>query len=140
MKYIKLDPNVPDLIRGSAEAAGIDLYNAGEPLTIKSNSSAVLDTGISVQIPSGFFGLCVIRSSLGFKYNLGSHVGIIDSDFRGQMKVKIFNAVGDDVFIDKYDRVAQLVIIPYDTSQPEEVDELDHTERGHGGYGSTGKK
>jgi dUTP pyrophosphatase len=56
------------------------------------------------------------------------------------MKVKIFNAVGDDVFIDKYDRVAQLVIIPYDTSQPEEVDELDHTERGHGGYGSTGKK
>jgi len=140
MKYVKIDPDVPDLIRGTEDSAGIDLYNAGYSTSIAAGTSAIINTGIKVEIPKGYFGLATIRSSLGFKYGLGCHVGIIDSDFRGAMRVKITNPMGNEnVNLMRHDRVAQLVLIPYLHIDPELVDELSDTVRGEGGYGSTGR-
>lgn len=139
MRYIKIDPDVPDLKRGTPNSAGVDLYNCDNAFTIHPGKNAIFNTGIKVEIPEGYFGLCTIRSGLGFKYGVSSHIGIIDSDYRGAMRVKIFNA-GEAITIDKYERICQLVIVPYDMSEPELVDSLEESERGENGYGSTGRK
>lgn len=138
LRYKKLDPNLPDLRRGSASAAGIDLYTIEDAL-IRFWDSVVVSAGIQVEIPEGYFGQVSIRSGLGFKQNLATHHGVIDADFRGEVKLKIFNLGMKDVEIKKYDRVAQLVLLPYLDATPECVLELANTERGEGGYGSTGR-
>ena len=107
---------------------------------IPRNEDAVIRTGTSVGIPFGHFGLVTLRSGHGFKKNLLCHIGIIDSDYRGEIAVKVFNMGKEAVVIDKGERFAQLTILNYPFVYPMAVESLDDTERGTGGFGSTGVK
>ena len=129
--------NKPEKITKGAAAfdlkADFDYY-------IPRNEDAVIRTGTSVGIPFGHFGLVTLRSGHGFKKNLLCHIGIIDSDYRGEIAVKVFNMGKEAVVIDKGERFAQLTILNYPFVYPMAVESLDDTERGTGGFGSTGVK
>lgn len=133
------------LIKGSGGAAAFDL-RANKTCQFTSdpnNNHAIIDTGVRVAIPYGYLGLVTLRSGIGFKRGFTSHIGIIDSDYRGEIKVKVFwNSPDGKVFdiIDEGERFAQLTIIPIPEVTPVEVDYLNDTERGEGGFGSTGAK
>lgn len=147
--YTKLDPNVPNLIRGTEHSAGIDLYAAnlvlpnGDLRTEKFltymyiDSAATIGTGVAVEIPQGYFGLVAVRSGLGFNSDAWTHMGVIDSDYRGEIKIRLHTST-QTCTINKYDRIAQLLIVPCFLGVPTEVSELSETERGQGGFGSTG--
>lgn len=129
---------------GSKYAAGVDLYFAAPPaikLTIWSHKTELIPTGLAVEIPEGYFGAIFARSGLATKQGLrpANCVGVIDSDYRGQIKVALHNDTITPRTISGQERIAQLVIIPYQSILFEEVDELTNTERGMGGFGSTGK-
>jgi len=126
--------------RGSAEAAGWDLY-AVEVATIAPHETVLVDTGIIVEIPQGYFGGLYARSGLALRQGLrpANCVGIIDSDYRDSIKVAIHNDSNVERVIAIGDRIAQLVVTPYYDDFLEEVEELTSTERGQGGFGSTGK-
>lgn len=104
-------------------------------------TSMLISTGISVMIPKGFCGVIVPRSGLGNKgVILGNGTGIIDSDYRGELFVNSYNRlVNEGINIHQGDRIAQMLILPVVQANFIEVDELDDTERGEGGFGSTGK-
>lgn len=101
----------------------------------------VYDTGLSFEIPKNHVMLVFSRSGHGFKNNtrLANCVGVIDSDYRGELKVKLTADTHGVLFVEKGDRIAQAMIIPYEQAVFEEVDELSSTERGEGGFGSSGK-
>lgn len=128
-----------ELSRGSAEAAGLDLC-ASRTIIIPKNSAESIPTGISVAIPQDCFGLVTLRSKLGFRFGLSCHVGIIDSDYRGEIMVHVFNhnPIVEKV-IREGERFAQLTIVPYRKVEPILVTSLNTTERGFGGFGSTGE-
>lgn len=126
-------------VRGSDEAAGYDL-RAAESLILKPMSMGVIGTGIVVKIPIGFHGEVRSRSGLAAKqmvFVLNSP-GTIDSDYRGEVKVILMNLGTQDFWVNVGDRIAQLVISPHASVDFVMVDELDETERGVGGLGSTG--
>lgn len=118
-------------------------------LDIKSNTNAILypgdvvsiETKLAVEIPSGYFGMVVIRSGLSFKYgiNLINRVGIIDEDYRGEIGIKLINEGNKPYEIEVGHRVAQMILIPYKQADLEYVDELEETERNIKGFGSSGK-
>jgi dUTP pyrophosphatase len=138
----KLDPNATIPTYGSAEAAGADLYAClSEPVTIEPGETAWISTGISLEVPKGCAGLVYARSSLGVKRGLApaNKVGVIDSDYRGEIKVVLLNHGKEAQTIQHGERVAQFVITPVLTPAYEEVSELSDTDRGIGGFGSTGK-
>lgn len=149
LNYIKLDPNVPDLIRGTELSAGVDLYAANlvisddmvqtdNPLVyMYADSACTIGTGVAVEIPQGHVGIVAVRSSLGFKSDAWTHVGVIDADYRGEIKIRLHTTTQPHT-IKKYDRIAQLLIVPCFLGTPTRVSELSETERGHGGFGSTG--
>ncbi len=128
--------------RGSEFAAGADLralLNA--PLTIQPGGTAMLPTGLAFEIPEGYVGLIFARSSLGTKRGLApaNKVGVIDSDYRGEVKVCLHNHSSQPQVIEPDERVAQMVIVPFLPAQYEEAEELSDTVRGEGGFGSTGR-
>ncbi len=126
----------------TAGAAGFDLYcNNEEKIIAKPNEVVKVPTGIRVAIPEGYFGAIYPRSSSGIKnrISLANTVGIIDSDYRGEIIVFLVNNSDRDFVIEKGDRLVQMVIQPYARVDIKIVDELDETERGEGGIGSTGK-
>lgn len=125
----------------SKDAAGIDLFNNGESFILKPNESKIIPTGFSVEIPIGYFGMVVGRSSLGFKLDciLSNSVGIIDSDYRGEIGLKIKNLSNEILEFESAQRLAQLIIVPHGIVEYIEVDKLNETERGVNGFGSTGK-
>lgn len=125
------------LERKTKGAAGFDL-SATETVTIPVGGSAIVPTGMKVAIPQDMFGLITMRSGHGFKQGLICHIGIIDSDFRGEIKVKVFNLGIKAVCIEKGERFAQLTPISSPCITAFNVKELPTTERGDGGYGSTG--
>ena len=138
----KLDPRAILPTYGSAEAAGADLYAClTEPLTIHPGEVAWITTGIALEIPKGCAGLVYARSGLACKRGLApaNKVGVIDSDYRGEIKVVLLNHGKEDQVIAHGERIAQFVITPVLTPAYEEVTELDNTERGVSGFGSTGK-
>ena len=138
----KLDPNAIIPTYGSAEAAGADLYAClSAPVTIEPGEIAWISTGISLEVPKGCAGLVYARSSLGVKRGLApaNKVGVIDSDYRGEIKVVLLNHGKEAQTIQHGERVAQFVITPVLTPAYEEVSELSDTDRGIGGFGSTGK-
>ncbi len=142
MKYKKLRPDAKAPTYGSACAAGADLYVcSSEEITISPGQTAVLPTGISVAIPEGHAGLVFARSSLGTKRGLApaNKVGVIDSDYRGEIKVSLLNHSPSPQTVLPYERVAQMVIVPVVQEPYEEAAALDETERGAGGFGSTGR-
>lgn len=127
---------------GSLNAAGADLYALlDEKLTINAGETVLVHTGIALAIPDGYVGLIYARSSLACKRNLApaNKVGVIDSDYRGEIMVALHNHGNVSQEIEDGERIAQLVIAPYVTAEFSLVDELDDTLRGSGGFGSTGK-
>lgn len=138
---IKYEGNLNRPMRQTKGAAGIDLFNNEEEIVLSKGESAKMKTGVSIAIPSGYVGLVFVRSSMGFKYDitLSNAVGVIDSDYRGEIQVKLFNHGNTSLIIEPGDRIAQLVIMPICMAELNYVDELDKTERGEGGFGSTGK-
>ena len=125
---------------GSEEAAGLDLYyNGDEAITIAPGEIADLETRLSVEIPDGCFGLVVVRSGLGRKgLDVIHSVGIIDSDYRGEIGLRVINRGVDNITIEPKTRAAQMVILPYLTVFLEQSEHLSGTQRGSGGFGSTG--
>lgn len=115
---------------------------AFESFCIKSGSSFILHTGIATEIPEGYFCAIFPRSGLGIKHHLrlSNGTGIIDSHYRGEWMVSLFNDGYDDQIIHHGDRVAQFAILPVIDSHIMEVNELSETDRGVGGFGSTGKE
>ena len=124
--------------RGSEKAAGLDLYADNEH-TVLPNCVSVVPTGIAMAIPDGFVGLVWPRSGLACKHGVQTLAGVIDSDYRGEIKVALTTCTKTTVRIEQGDRVAQLLIMPVSMLQCVEVNSLDDTERGAAGFGSTGK-
>ena len=127
---------------GSAEAAGADLYAClEEPIVIQPGETAWIPTGIALEVPTGCAGLVYARSSLGVKRGLApaNKVGVIDSDYRGEIRVVLLNHGKESQTIQSGERVAQFIITPVLTPAYEQVEELSDTTRGAGGFGSTGK-
>lgn len=126
----------------TAGAAGFDLFcNNDEAIVAKPNEVVTISTGLKVQIPDGYFGAIYPRSSTGIKlrFKLANSTGIIDSDYRGEIKLFMVNESDKDHIIYKGDRLVQMVIQPYLRVDIQVVDELDDTIRGEGGIGSTGR-
>ena len=143
LKIKKLDPLAKTPSYGSVCAAGADLYafEKGE-VTIKPGETKVIHTGIAMEIPDGYVGLVYARSGISIKRGLApaNKVGVIDSDYRGEIMVALHNHSDEDQTIADFERIAQIVIAPYITANFVEADELDETVRGAGGFGSTGTK
>ena len=120
-------------------SAGMDLKaNILEPIQLKARSSVIIPTGIYVALPDGCEMQIRGRSGLAFKYDIVSHLGTLDADYRGEIKVKLFNLSDNDFVINPGERIAQIVIARYEKIEWDEVAVLDETDRGEGGFGSTG--
>lgn len=122
-------------------AAGADLYSCmEETIEIAPGATAFVPTGIAMQIPDGYVGLIYARSGLACKQGLApaNKVGVIDSDYRGEIMVALYNHSAEKKTIADGERIAQMVITPYVMADYEEVDVLEDTTRGAGGFGSTG--
>lgn len=138
----KLRPNAHIPTRGSEQAAGYDLYACLEaPVTIMPGETAMIGTGITAALPEGYFGACFARSGLARKEGLrpANCVGVVDSDYRGEYLIALHNDSSETRTVRDGDRIAQLVVMPYLTVRFTETDTLPDTERGAGGFGSTGK-
>lgn len=141
IKKLKNNAKIPT--RGSAEAAGYDLYTCIEkPITIPAHSTEKIGTGLAIEIPGGYFGAIFARSGLATKEGLrpANCVGCCDSDYRGEYIVALHNDTNEAKLIMPDERIAQLVVMPYLAVKFNEVDELPNTDRGEGGFGSTGRK
>ena len=138
----KLNENAILPTYGSAEAAGADLYACLDaPVTVQPGETAWIPTGIALEVPKGCAGLVYARSGLGVKRGLApaNKVGVIDSDYRGQIHVVLLNHGKTEQTIQHGERIAQFLITPVLTPTYEEAEELSDTDRGAGGFGSTGK-
>ena len=155
MKVKLLCPNARIPTKGTEDSAGYDLYAAlNESIIIHEGETKLIPTGIAIEIPKGYFGAIFPRSGLAAKrgLRLANCVAVIDSDYRGMVQVplhkdttkesimtaNIFMSMGNSDTIQNGDRIAQLVILPYYSPELEIVEELSETERGNGGFGSTG--
>lgn len=143
VKYIKLDPKAITPSYGTPFATGADLYACmGEDVSIKAGETKLFHTGIAMQIPDGLVGLIYARSGIATKRGLApaNKVGVIDSDYRGEIMVSIYNHSSETQTIADGERIAQIVLTPYVTADFTLSDSLDSTDRGSGGFGSTGEK
>ena len=143
IKVKKLTPEAVMPTLGSRFAAGADLYSAENgDVVIAPGETKFIGTGLAVEIPEGYVGLVYARSGLACKRGLApaNIVGVIDSDYRGVIKVALLYHGKEPQTLEKGERIAQMVIAPYLSVSYEEADELSDTERGEGGFGSTGRK
>ena len=142
MNIKKLNENARIPTYGSEFAAGADLYACIEnDITIEPAQTVLIHTGLAMQIPEGLVGLIYARSGLASKKGLApaNKVGVIDSDYRGEIMVALHNHSTEPRTISDGERIAQIVFAPYYTAEFNLVDELGDTSRGTGGFGSTGK-
>ena len=140
VKKLKNNAQLPT--RGSAYAAGYDLYAClDEAITIDAGETVKVGTGLSIAVPEGYFGAIFARSGLAAKEGLrpANCVGVADSDYRGEYIVALHNDSSVTRTVTPGERIAQLVIMPFLSVTFEEAQELSATERGEGGFGSTGK-
>lgn len=140
MKYMKLTDTAITPTRATPGSAGLDLYADTECLLVSCHTHMV-GTGIAVEIPLGYVGLLFLRSSIGSNgVKLTNAVGVIDSDYRGEVKLCLTYAHDMGGYhINRGDRIAQLVVVPVASFDLVETDALSFTARGTGGFGSTGK-
>ena len=126
--------------RGSLQAAGYDLYSPSEAY-VPPHETVKISIGWAIAVPEGYFGGVFARSGLAAREGLrpANCVGVIDSDYRGEVIVALHNDSDMERHIEKGERVAQLILIPVPEVELEETDILDETERNTGGFGSTGK-
>jgi len=139
----KLDDRAVIPTYGTVFSAGADLYACmNDTVTVAPGETYLVHTGISVAIPEGYAGLIYARSGLATKKGLApaNKVGVIDADYRGEIMVALHNHSAQPAEIENGERIAQMVITPFLTAEFVERDELDETERGAGGFGSTGTK
>ena len=135
VRFKKILPGAKVPVYSSEFAAGADLCACvEESVTVKSGESVMLPTGIAVELPAGTVGLVFARSGLAT-----NKVGVIDCDYRGEIKVALFNHGKCDQTVEPGERIAQLVVVPYISAEFEEAQELSDTVRGEGGFGSTGR-
>jgi len=127
--------NIPT--RGSDGAAGYDLYSA-EALTVYPGKRALISTGIAVKLPPGVYGRVAPRSGLAVKHGIQVGAGVVDADYRGEVKVLLFNHGDVEFNVHVRDRIAQLICEKYEAPEVTIVTSLDETNRGEGGFGSTG--
>lgn len=143
LKIKKLRENAIVPTYGSEFAAGADLYaSLDEAITIEPGETKLIPTGFAFEIPEGYAGFVHARSGLASKRGLApaNKVGVIDSDYRGEVMVALHNHGKEAQIIEAGERIAQMVIAPYVTANFILSDELDDTVRGEGGFGSTGRK
>ena len=143
MNIKKLNENATVPTYGSACAAGADLYACEKDgVTIEAGKTVLVHTGIAMAIPEGYVGLIYARSGLASKKGLApaNKVGVIDSDYRGEIMVALHNHGSVTQTVENGERIAQIVFTPYVAADFDVVDELDDTDRGAGGFGSTGTK
>ncbi len=141
IKYTKLNEYAQEPTRGSAAAAGYDLYAAiSDSVTIPAHSTAKIGTGLAFELPQNTFAAIFARSGLATKQGLrpANCVGVCDSDYRGEYIVALHNDTNEEKIIEPNERIAQMILIPYIPMLFEQVESLDETERGKGGFGSTG--
>ncbi|XP_042347962.1 deoxyuridine 5'-triphosphate nucleotidohydrolase, mitochondrial isoform X1 [Plectropomus leopardus] len=137
LRFAKLTEHATTPTRGSSKAAGYDLYSAYD-YTIDSMDKAVVKTDIQIAVPHGCYGRVAPRSGLAAKHFIDVGAGVVDEDYRGNVGVVLFNFGKDTFYVKKGDRVAQLVCERICYPELEEQKTLDETERGDGGFGSTG--
>ena len=141
MRIKRLNENAKVPTKGSQHAAGYDLYST-ETVSIRPHETALIGTGWAMEFPIGYFGAIFARSGLATKEGLrpANCVGVIDSDYRGEVKVALHNDTNTLKTVTAGDRIAQLIIMDYFfVSDFEEVNVLSDTSRGEGGFGSTGE-
>lgn len=139
VKKLRDDAIIPT--QGSKYAAGYDLYAAIDaPITIKSEETVKIGTGLAFELPEGFFAGIFARSGLATKQGLrpANCVGVVDCDYRGEVIVAIHNDSNRNTVIAPGDRIAQMILLPYQSMEFTEVNDLNETDRGDGGFGSSG--
>lgn len=142
LKVKKIDDRAVLPTYGSEYSAGADLYAVTDgDLVIKPGETVLIHTGLSLEIPEGYGGFIYARSGLSTKRGLApaNKVGVIDADYRGEIMVPLYNQSGTEQTVSHGDRIAQLVIAPFLKAEFELCDDLDSTDRGSSGFGSTGK-
>jgi len=138
LRFAKLSEYAKAPTRGSSVAAGYDLY-AAEEMTIEPGKRACVKTDIQIEVPDGTYGRVAPRSGLAAKHGIDVGAGVVDKDYRGNVMVLLFN-FGEAAFnVARGDRIAQLVLEKICMAELEELPTLDETDRGAGGFGSTGK-
>ena len=137
----KLHPDAILPQYGSADAAGADLCSI-EEITIAPGETKLVHTGLAMAIPQGYGGFIFARSGLATKRGLApaNKVGVVDADYRGEVMVALYNQGSTEQTILKGERIAQMVFLPCPQATLELCDSLEETERGNGGFGSTGRK
>lgn len=144
LKIKKLRDNVVVPKRATGGSAGMDLYACiDEAVTVKPHECVKIPTGIAIALPSALYGAFIFaRSGLSINHGLApaNCVGVVDSDYRGEVIVGLVNQFNEPYTVEPGERVAQMVIMPVSLMDVIECDILDETERGDGGFGSTGKK
>lgn len=134
---VKLDQGAYMPVRAYKQDAGLDLRTPSR-VVIRPHSSAVIDTGVHIELPDGTVGLLKSKSGLNVNYDLVGE-GVIDSGYNGSIHVKLYNLGGELRILERGDKIIQLVILPCYFPRLEEVDALEDTERGDSGFGSTGR-
>lgn len=143
MNIKKLNGNAVVPTYGTEYSAGADLYACiEEEITLAPGETKLIPTGIAMEIPVGYAGLIYARSGLASKKGLApaNKVGVIDADYRGEVMVALYNQSSKEQTISPQERIAQLVVAPFLKVEFNEVEELNDTKRGDGGFGSTGEK
>lgn len=141
MKFMRLNEAAQLPKRATEGSAGYDLCAlAGEPVVIKPGERVIIPTGLAVELPLNTAGMIFTRSGLGIKHGIHvtNGVGVIDWDYRGEIRVGLHNLSDESYVINPGERVAQLVLIPVLVPELREVESLEDTQRGSGGFGSTG--
>lgn len=141
INFLKLTKTAELPTQGSAAAAGYDLYaDTSDRIEVLPHTTVMIDTGLAAAIPENYFGAIFARSGLASKRGLrpANCTGVIDADYRGEIRVALHNDTDTTQEVLPHERIAQLVIIPFCSFEVNEVDSLDDTERGSGGFGSTG--
>lgn len=140
IKKLNQDATIPTY--GTESSAGADLYAClEESTTINPGETLLVKTGLAMEIPTGYAGLVYSRSGLATKRGLApaNKVSVIDSDYRGELMIPLHNHSKEPQSIDKNERIAQIIFTPYLQGMFHEVSELNETDRGTGGFGSTGQ-
>lgn len=134
---VKLDTGALLPTRAHSTDAGLDIYSPVRDV-VEREGSLCIDTGVHIEIPEGYVGMIKSKSGLNVKNGITSE-GVIDSGYVGSIKVKLYNHGLFDYMVEKGEKISQLVILPIITPDLELVDSLEDTERGNGGFGSTGR-
>ena len=138
----KIGTQIPLPYYASEGAAAVDLHAClDEAVAIPGGGQALIPTGLAVAVPDGHVGILAVRSSMGVKngVSLSNGIGVIDSDYRGPLRVSLQNLRDTDYVVRPGDRVAQLLVVPVLCPEIEVVEELPGTARGANGFGSTGR-